>query len=96
MREAEEVCAFARKHKNAMAYCKGTELRAKLSGLLIERVETVTVDLRGSLDQARERVLKVIEHAQRTAIPASIPATGKDASLFGYNGPGRPGNPLLD
>src|SRR4029077_14275137 len=28
MREAEDVCAFAKLHKNAMAYCKGTELRA--------------------------------------------------------------------
>lgn len=47
MTEAQAVCDFAKQHKNAMAYCKGTELRAKLSGRLIERVEVVAVDLRG-------------------------------------------------
>lgn len=59
MREAEAVCAFAKLHKNAMAYCKGTELRAKLSGLLIDRIEVVPVDLRGALDRAEARVLNV-------------------------------------
>ena len=56
MREAEDVCAFAKLHKNAMAYCKGTELRAKLSGLLIERVEIATVDLTDALARAEARV----------------------------------------
>jgi hypothetical protein len=57
MREAQAVCAFAKKHRNAMAYCKGTELRARLSGLLIDRVEVVTVDLKGALLAAERRVL---------------------------------------
>src|SRR6185369_15068226 len=56
MKEAEDVCAFAKLHKNAMAYCKGTELRAKLSGLLIERVEIATVDLTAALERAERRV----------------------------------------
>src|SRR4029078_4261490 len=60
MAEAEAVCAFARLHKNAIAYCKATELRAKLSGLLIDRVEVVEVDLTGSLARAEQRVLDVI------------------------------------
>jgi len=59
MREAEDVCAFAKLHKNAMAYGKGTELRAKLSGLLIDRVEIVTVDLVGALERAERRVVDV-------------------------------------
>ena len=57
MREAEDVCAFAKLHKNAMAYCKGTELRAKPSGLLVDRVEVVNVDLMGALDRAAARVI---------------------------------------
>jgi len=59
MREAEDVCAFAKLHKNAMAYGKNTELRAKLSGLLIDRVEIVTVDLVGALERAERRVVDV-------------------------------------
>lgn len=59
MAEAEAVCAFAKQHKNAMAYCKGTELRAKLSGLLIDRIEVVPVDLLGALQRAEARVLDV-------------------------------------
>jgi phage terminase small subunit len=61
MREAEAVCAFAKLHKNAMAYCKGTELRAKLSGLLIDRIEVVPVDLRGALDRAEARVVNATQ-----------------------------------
>jgi phage terminase small subunit len=59
MREAEAVCAFAKLHKNAMAYCQGTELRAKLSGLLIDGVEVANVDLSVALQRAEARVLNV-------------------------------------
>ena len=72
MREAEAVCAFAKKHKNAMAYCKGTELRAKLSGLLIDRIEIVPVDLKGALEAAKSRVLTMIDITPRT------PGSGAD------------------
>lgn len=57
MAEANAVCDFAILHKSPMAYCKGTELRAKLSGLLIDRVEIATVDLTGALARAEARVL---------------------------------------
>jgi hypothetical protein len=60
MQEAKEARDFAIKHENPMAVVKATELRAKLSGLLIDRVEVVTVDLRGSLEQAEKRVLNVM------------------------------------
>jgi hypothetical protein len=66
MKEAEDVCAFAKLQKNAMAYCKGTELRAKLSGLLIDRVEIATVDLTSALAKAEARVA--------SQPPATIPA----------------------
>jgi phage terminase small subunit len=64
MGEANAAAQFARENKNSMALVKATELRAKLSGLLIERVEIATVDLRASIDGARDRVLKVINEAQ--------------------------------
>jgi hypothetical protein len=60
MREADEVCAFAKLHKNAMAYMKATELRAKLSGLLIDRVEIAAVDLTGALARAEARGLDAV------------------------------------
>ena len=58
MQEAKQAMEFAYKTDNANAYCKAVELRAKLSGLLIERVEVVTVDLSGALQQASQRVLR--------------------------------------
>lgn len=42
MKEAEEAIEFARQTKNANAYVKAVELRSKLNGLLIERVEQRT------------------------------------------------------
>jgi len=71
MKEAEDVCAFAKLHKNAMAYCKGTELRAKLSGLLIERVEIATVDLTAALERAERRVSNPIDITP-TSAPSPI------------------------
>jgi hypothetical protein len=80
MREAEAVCAFAKLHKNAMAYCKGTELRAKLSGLLIDHVVVATVDLTGALARAETRLLKAIDSTPR--------------SPHGGSGPVKPVTPL--
>ena len=57
MTEAEDVIEFAKQHKNSMAYMKAVELRSKLSGLLIDRVEVVAVDLTGALARAEARVL---------------------------------------
>ena len=56
MQEALDVIAFAKLKGNAMAYCKAVELRAKLSGLLVDRVEVISVDLTGALQAARLRV----------------------------------------
>lgn len=39
MREAEEAMKFAKETENANAYVKAVELRSKLNGLLIERVD---------------------------------------------------------
>jgi phage terminase small subunit len=60
MAEADAAAQFARQHKNPMAVVKAAELRAKLSGLLIDRVEVFTADLRGALDEAKLRVVNAI------------------------------------
>ena len=71
MREADEAAQFARQHKNPMAVVKAAELRAKLSGLLIDRVEVFTADLRGALDEAKRRIVNLV------ALPDSG-SSGKD------------------
>ena len=58
MSEAKDTMQFARETENANAYCKAVELRAKLSGLLIDRVEVVSIDLSGSIARAEQRVLQ--------------------------------------
>ena len=67
MKEAEDAARFARLKGNAMALVKSIELRSRLSGLLIERIETVTVDLKGSLDAARARVINSTPERQLCA-----------------------------
>ena len=59
MAEAADTMEFAREKGNPMAYCKAVELRAKLSGLLIDRVEVFTADLKGALLAAAKRVIEV-------------------------------------
>lgn len=81
MKEADDAAAFARQHKNPMALVKATELRAKLSGLLVDRVEVVEVDLRGALDRAQVRVINATQlsgppcDASPTAAPLPNGAT---------------------
>jgi hypothetical protein len=57
MAQAQEGINFAKANGNAMAFIKGCELRSKLSGLLVDKVEVVTVDLTGALARAEARVL---------------------------------------
>lgn len=59
MDEALDGMEFAKATKNATAYVKAVELRAKLSGLLIDKVEVFTADLRGALLEASKRVIQV-------------------------------------
>lgn len=59
--EADEMIIFARAKGNAMAAAKLLELKCKLHGLLIERIETQPrIDLTDVLNEARIRVLRVI------------------------------------
>lgn len=59
MEEAKEGMTFAKQTNNANAYVKAVELRAKLSGLLVDRVELFTADLRGALLEASKRIIHV-------------------------------------
>ena len=55
MQEAADTMQFAKEKGNPMAYCKAVELRAKLSGLLIEKHEVVSVSLTEALALAKQR-----------------------------------------
>jgi hypothetical protein len=59
MQEANDAAAFARLNKNSMALVKATELRAKLSGLLIDRVELAVVDIGAAIVRAEARVTQI-------------------------------------
>lgn len=71
MEEAQEVIEFAKQNKNAMAYFKAVEHRAKLSGLLVDRIAVETVDLTGALEAARLRAVtaRVIGQPTLTILP---------------------------
>jgi hypothetical protein len=72
MQEAKEARDFAIEHENPMAVVKATELRAKLSGLLIDRVEIATVDLTGALQRAEQRftAANALTHGTQAAAQA--------------------------
>jgi len=60
-REAGEAIEFAKETKNANALVRALELRARLNGLLTEKVSLEvehTIDIAGALDAARARVLR--------------------------------------
>ena len=80
MQEALDDHAFAIQKGNAMAAVKATELRAKLSGLLIDRVEVVEVDLTGALARAEMRVINASAPLPNGALgpvtPLSLAAKG--------------------
>ncbi|MCM3901640.1 MAG: terminase small subunit [Pyrinomonadaceae bacterium] len=61
MKEAEECLRFSKEHKQCMAYVRAVELRSRLSGLLIDKVEIVSVDLTKALAEAEQRVLGPID-----------------------------------
>ena len=58
MNEALDAIAFAKENKNSMALVKAIELRSKLSGLMVEKIDlrATTVNIRTALDEARARV----------------------------------------
>lgn len=61
MAEALDDHRFAVQKGNPMAAVKATELRSRLAGLLIDRVEIATVDLTSALAKAEARVLSITD-----------------------------------
>lgn len=80
MKEANDAAAFAREKGNSMALVKAVELRSKLSGLLIDRIEVVPVNLSGALTRAEAGVINVTPlGAQSLMAPARwIPSVPGD------------------
>jgi len=76
--EAGEALEIARKSKNSHAFTKAVELRAKLHGLLTDKllVETVSVDLTAALRDAKARASRVLSPALR---PMRDPPAAIDA-----------------
>jgi hypothetical protein len=99
MEEADSAAAFARLHKNPMALVKATELRAKLSGLLIDRVEVACVDIKGALLEARTRVFGPLDITPKPSeVLTDARGTGTDTDGSGSAGSGqdRNGQPFGD
>jgi hypothetical protein len=59
MQEASDAMVFAKERQNPMAYVKAVELRSKLSGLLIDRVQVEKIDITKALSEAQARVVEV-------------------------------------
>lgn len=76
--EAGEALEIARKSNNSHAFTKAVELRAKLHGLLTDKllVETVSVDLTAALRDAKARVSAAFPPLMR---PMRDPAPAIDA-----------------
>jgi hypothetical protein len=63
--EIDKAVVFGYTQKNPMSVAKLLELKSKLFGLLVDRVEISTVDLKGSLLAAQTRVLNAIDITPR-------------------------------
>ena len=59
MAESLEVIQYAKEKGNAMAYFKAVEHRAKLSGLLIDRIQVEKVDIRSAIIEAEARLVEL-------------------------------------
>ena len=82
MAEADAAAEFAILQKVPMALVRARDLKARLAGLLIEKVELVTVDLSSALSRAEQRVLNI------TSATSTMPS-----SLIAWRGPHIPGDP---
>ena len=83
MREANDAAAFAKANKQSMALVRAVELRARLSGLLIDRVEVVNVDLRGALERAESRIVNVTNMPLAALAPVEpLPLPAKQSTRW--------------
>ena len=74
MAEAADAAEFAKTHKNPMAYVKAVDLRARISGLMVERIEQVPpINLRQALEDAKARVLNITPPRRELDTTVSLP-----------------------
>ena len=74
MQEAKQAAEFAVVHKSPIALVRAIELRAKLSGLLIDRVAVEIVDVAGAMADARSRVARIINPQPSSQLEDSVPS----------------------
>ena len=73
--EIDRAVAFGFKRQNPMSVAKLLELKAKLYGLLIDRVEVATVDMTAALARAETRVLNMIPPLPHGALATGAPSS---------------------
>ena len=90
MEEAERSMDLAEATGNATAHAKAVELRAKLNGLIIDKMDTrvaaaFTIAISGIDDPATPKATQVlppgVDGIARAIIPASLPATLQNESI---------------
>lgn len=77
VKEVDKAIDFAYQKENPNAIAKLLEHKSKLYGLLVEKVDikTTYIDLKGALEQAKQRVLVQLNAGDRGILPPSIAAT---------------------
>lgn len=77
VKEVDKAIDFAYQKENPNAIAKLLEHKSKLYGLLVEKVDikTTYIDLKGALEQAKQRVLLQLNTGDRGILPQSIAAT---------------------
>jgi len=83
--EVDKAIAFAYQQKHPAAIAKLLEHKSKLFGLLVEKIDVTTtyIDLKGALDQAKERVLKQLNPMNRgiVAIQTASAQMGQNSQI---------------
>ena len=75
IKELDKGLQFGYLRNNPMSIAKFLELKAKLYGLLIERVETVSIDITAALAEAKRRTA-----ITATVEPVSLPSSLDEAT----------------
>lgn len=77
VKEVDKAIDFAYQKENPNAIAKLLEHKSKLYGLLVEKVDikTTYIDLKGALEQAKQRVLLQLNTGDRGILPQAIDAT---------------------
>jgi len=77
--------ALSAKNPNFMAAAKNLDLKCRIYNLVREKIDITTVDLRGSLENARNRVLNILSPVQPADARAinwtkNIPGSGAESN----------------